>query len=61
MPCAAGAQTADSRGVSPLGRTGTEACMTPGLAVPLLALGTGIGIVGLIIIIVIVIVLLRAL
>jgi hypothetical protein len=35
--------------------------MTPTLAIPLLALGTGIGIVGLIIIIVIVIILLRVL
>jgi hypothetical protein len=60
MPCAAAPQTAD-RGVSPGGRKGTVAGMTPGLAVPLLALGTGIGIIGLIIIVVIVIVLLRVL
>ena len=60
MPCAAGPQTADC-GVSPDGRKGRGAAMTPGLAVPLLALGTGIGIIGLIIVVVIVIVLLRAL
>ena len=42
-------------------RLAEEAGITPGLAVPLLALGTGIGIIGLIIIIVIVIVLLRVL
>ena len=60
MPCAAARQTAD-RGVSPAGDKGRVAGMTPGLAIPVLALGTGIGIVALIIIIVIVIVLLRVL
>jgi phosphoribosylcarboxyaminoimidazole (NCAIR) mutase len=40
---------------------GNITAMTPILAVPLLALGTGIGIVGLILIIIVVVVLLRVL
>ena len=40
---------------------GNISAMTPILAVPLLALGTGIGIVGLIVIIIVVVVLLRVL
>ena len=42
-------------------RGGHEPGMTPLTALPLLALGTGIGIIGLIVIIVIVIILLRVL
>jgi len=40
---------------------GNITAMTPILAAPLLALGTGIGIVGLIVIIIVVVVLLRVL
>jgi hypothetical protein len=40
---------------------GNIVAMTPILAMPLLALGTGIGIVGLILIIIVVVVLLRVL
>jgi hypothetical protein len=40
---------------------GNVTAMTPTLAAPLLALGTGIGIVGLIVIIIVVVVLLRVL
>ena len=40
---------------------GNITAMTPILAMPLLALGTGIGIVGLILIIIVVVVLLRVL
>jgi hypothetical protein len=43
------------------GSPGNITTMTPILAVPLLALGTGIGIIGLILIIIVVVVLLRVL
>jgi hypothetical protein len=60
MPCATAPQTADSQRFASWPQ-GQIAGMTSGLAVPLLVLGTGIGIIGLIVIIVIVIVLLRVL
>jgi hypothetical protein len=55
---AGGKRVAAGLGAAPRGNVTT---MTPILAAPLLALGTGIGIIGLIVIIIVVVVLLRVL